>query len=296
MSKKLILLISLMVFNVGILSGCQEPTGTESKSESGNGNNLMTDSDGDGYNDNIDAFPYDSSEWKDSDNDGVGDNSDAFPNNRYEQYDSDKDGVGNNADDLPYDSTQWDDRDNDGCGDNPNGNNPDAFPDDPTECRDNDNDGIGNNADIYDYGNGGIKVSITEFHCDDWNDEVFSSPDPYFKIIVNIYDSSIKEQVQVGQKESSVYYDQLDLYNPVSYIVDIDDNTNKVYANIEAWDNDVDNDDVIDIYGDSSSYYTIEAIFYPKTTSSKSFSSDGRLDYADELDGWIDYTIEVVGV
>ena len=37
------------------------------------------DSDGDGYPDSSDAFPYDPKEWLDSDRDGVGDNSDARP-------------------------------------------------------------------------------------------------------------------------------------------------------------------------------------------------------------------------
>ena len=38
------------------------------------------DSDGDGVNDQDDAFPNDPTETKDTDGDGVGDNSDAFPN------------------------------------------------------------------------------------------------------------------------------------------------------------------------------------------------------------------------
>ena len=42
---------------------------------------IDTDSDGDGYNDEVDMFPDDDKEWMDSDNDGVGDNSDGFPNN-----------------------------------------------------------------------------------------------------------------------------------------------------------------------------------------------------------------------
>jgi hypothetical protein len=40
---------------------------------------IGTDTDGDGYNDDVDVFPNDENEWKDSDNDGVGDNSDEFP-------------------------------------------------------------------------------------------------------------------------------------------------------------------------------------------------------------------------
>ena len=37
------------------------------------------DFDGDGYNDEDDAFPKDPSQWKDTDGDGYGDNSDAYP-------------------------------------------------------------------------------------------------------------------------------------------------------------------------------------------------------------------------
>ena len=40
---------------------------------------LPIDSDGDGYSDDIDAFPKDPNEWMDSDGDGVGDNADAYP-------------------------------------------------------------------------------------------------------------------------------------------------------------------------------------------------------------------------
>ena len=56
------------------------------------------DSDGDGYNDTLDQFPFDSNEWNDTDMDGVGDNSDAFPQDSDEQVDTDGDGIGNNAD------------------------------------------------------------------------------------------------------------------------------------------------------------------------------------------------------
>jgi hypothetical protein len=64
MKKHLIAIgMTLMLLIVGF-SGCI----TEDK-----------DIDGDGYNDDVDAFPNDISEWLDSDNDSVGDNSDDFP-------------------------------------------------------------------------------------------------------------------------------------------------------------------------------------------------------------------------
>ncbi|MEC8242749.1 MAG: thrombospondin type 3 repeat-containing protein [Candidatus Thermoplasmatota archaeon] len=40
---------------------------------------ILVDSDGDGYDDAIDAFPNDITEWIDSDGDGVGNNADAYP-------------------------------------------------------------------------------------------------------------------------------------------------------------------------------------------------------------------------
>lgn len=42
---------------------------------------ILGDTDGDGVDDILDAFPSDASETTDSDSDGVGDNSDYFPNN-----------------------------------------------------------------------------------------------------------------------------------------------------------------------------------------------------------------------
>ena len=102
------------------------------------------DSDGDGYANTFDAFPFDASETHDTDSDGVGDNSDAFPVNSMEQFDTDGDGVGDNADTFPNNANETIDSDGDGVGDNS-----DAFPDDVNESTDSDGDGIGDNADEY---------------------------------------------------------------------------------------------------------------------------------------------------
>ena len=104
------------------------------------------DSDDDGYADEIDAFPLNSSEWEDSDGDNIGDNSDDCElqtgnssKDRVGCLDSDGDGysdpdgihwkASDGADVFRTDATQWADRDSDTFGDNPNGTEPDACPD-----------------------------------------------------------------------------------------------------------------------------------------------------------------------
>jgi len=290
MRKMAIIIFVSMIILVGILSGCNEQSATKNPTN----NNPLTpiDTDGDGYSDTIDVFPNDRNEWKDSDSDGVGDNSDAFPNNRYEQYDSDNDGVGNNADKFPYDATQTTDRDGDGYGDNPNGNTPDAFPDNPNEEKDSDRDGIGDNADIYDSGNGGLKLTINEFHCDNqpYDDGFSSTPDPYFVAKIMVYDEGMGEWLTVKTSTSSVFGDQTSIYNVMTIIIDVDDDILYAYADIDAWDDDLDADDVIDLGDDSITF------LYPRESASKTYNFDGRLDLKDELDGWITYTLEVVRV
>ena len=121
------------------------------------------DSDGDGYADTLDAFPFNQLEHLDSDQDGVGDNGDEFPLDANETMDSDGDGVGDNADAFPNDANETIDSDGDGLGDNsdPNplthnfidsdGDNvpniDDDFPADNTQWSDLDEDGFGDNPD-----------------------------------------------------------------------------------------------------------------------------------------------------
>ena len=76
---------------------------------------LPLDTDGDGVEDSLDAFPNDPSETTDSDGDGVGDNGDAFPDDPNESVDTDSDGVGDNADNC-VDNENDDQADSDGNG------------------------------------------------------------------------------------------------------------------------------------------------------------------------------------
>ena len=69
LKKSLVNIIIIIILITFGFSGCIEEELVE------------IDSDGDGYNDDVDVFPDDVNEWIDSDNDGLGDNSDGFPNN-----------------------------------------------------------------------------------------------------------------------------------------------------------------------------------------------------------------------
>jgi PKD repeat protein len=129
------------------------------------------DTDGDGYNDDEDAFPLDPTQWSDKDGDGFGDNKDGkkpdlFPDDPSEWADTDGDGYGDNTDEFPEDPDEWIDTDGDGQGDNSDefpdnadewidtdddgkGDNEDEFPEDPTEWSDLDKDGHGDFSDKF---------------------------------------------------------------------------------------------------------------------------------------------------
>ena len=149
-----------------------------------------TDDDGDGFTDDVDVFPLDSTESLDTDGDTIGNNADtdddgdgvidsedAFPLDSNESLDTDSDTIGNNADTdddgdgftddvdvFPLDSTESLDTDGDTIGNNADTDDDsdgvidseDAFPLDSTESLDTDGDNIGNNADTDDDGDGVI--------------------------------------------------------------------------------------------------------------------------------------------
>ncbi len=135
----------------------------------------LTDSDGDGYTDDVDEFPHDSTEHLDSDNDGYGNNQDEYPNNSSCFRDSDDDGYSDSCDKFPMDPAVWKDTDGDSVGDEE-----DAFPNDPDEWVDSDGDGYGDNEDIFPYNADvhndsdsdgvGDKEDAFPENPDEWND------------------------------------------------------------------------------------------------------------------------------
>jgi len=125
------------------------------------------DSDFDGYSENSDKFPSDSTQWNDTDQDGYGDNAignlaDSCPstygastkNNTLGCPDLDFDGWSDSQDIFDNDSSQWADRDGDGYGDQLNGFQGDACPsvvgnstEDRFGCIDSDGDGWSDGGD-----------------------------------------------------------------------------------------------------------------------------------------------------
>ncbi|MBN87720.1 MAG: hypothetical protein CMA75_04445, partial [Euryarchaeota archaeon] len=116
------------------------------------------DDDNDGYQDDFDAFPLDSSEWNDNDEDLIGDNAD--PDDDNDGWDdADEESCGTNPSLVQSAPQDWDgdricdvndpDDDNDAWNDTV-----DAFPYDPNEWDDLDVDGLGSNSDPDDDGDG----------------------------------------------------------------------------------------------------------------------------------------------
>lgn len=110
------------------------------------------DTDGDQIEDSFDAFPYDPTQSSDTDGDSYGDNpagnrGDACPTvygnstaDRFGCIDSDGDGFSDEGDGFPFDPLRWVDNDRDGVEDKF-----DAFPYDPTQTADTDGDSYGDN-------------------------------------------------------------------------------------------------------------------------------------------------------
>ncbi len=272
---------------------------------------VSSDSDGDGYNDDVDVFFNDPTEWKDTDHDGYGDNSDAFPNNQLEWRDTDHDGYGDNSDAFPTDSTEHLDSDHDGVG-----NNKDVFPYDAYESKDSDSDGIGDNADIDDdndgytdtadylpYENAVIKVTISKFkvidEVDGWPDDS-NKAHIYFDIYIDDMDNVLDKLPSSGEWA----VDRGDLVTVNQYVTyDVPDNVQTHSVKIIMYDKDFIGSESLDIdgihTGSSQNALTLQYDIVTKTWSGDNSNgiADGSNDGSastDDNDAYLEYSITMV--
>ena len=150
--------------NGALADDCPNTPGTSTENRLG-----CPDSDLDQYDDYTDDFPQDPTQHTDSDRDGYGDNMngirpDSCPDekgtswlDRYGCIDTDGDGVSDEGDVFPSDPTNWYDSDSDGLGDNSIGPNRDDCPEESGDssidrqgCLDSNGDGY---SDEYGSGN-----------------------------------------------------------------------------------------------------------------------------------------------
>ena len=238
--------VFIMILSILASSGCQDQ--------------LNEDSDGDGYNDDVDAFPNDRYEWKDSDQDGVGDFSDDFPDNPDEWFDSDFDGIGNKADDFPNNPFETKDTDGDGFGDNEQ----DTFPNDPNEWYDSDYDGVGDNEDKFPYDPFETKDTDGDGYGDNGQDAFPNDPNEWFDsdgdgvgnnedaFPQNPFETKDSDGDGVGDNRDPFPYDSSEWID--SDRDGVGDNTDVFPTDITQW-NDTDGDG----YGDNSDSVTGDA-------------------------------------
>jgi PKD repeat protein len=168
--------------------------------------------------------------------------------------------------------------------------------------KDSDNDGIPDFEDIYDYGDGGIKVTVTMINCDDNADWPWSQPDILVAAGFAVQYIENGTWTSAGQYESQIFNEQSTVYNALTFTVNVDDNIRQVFTTFVAADDDgaLGHTD-IDLNGKNtgrvSTDLTTSFVFNPRINSIGYFSDDGRLDYnTDEIDGAIEVTFEVVAI
>ena len=273
----------------------------------------IKDSDGDGFEDSVDLFPEDFSEWWDFDGDGIGDNADLDDDNDgysdlderencgtvaysitsdtstppdfdsdkicdFLDLDDDNDGYSDDVDVFPFDSSEWNDYDLDGIGDN--------------DDQDDDGDGVLDVNDFNDIADVGLSLTIDTFKVITQMDYF----DDYTELYICVYLDSVS--LGCGPDTSSQYWSlQTDiLYEPMG--MEIYSNVNETqqfqWLQLCAWDSDAFDDDRVDI--DPSADYSClgELIdISGDLNTNNSFSGSGVGDNAG-WDGEITATYQLI--
>ena len=211
------------------LGGNQPDSCVDTLGNSTSGGFGCIDDDGDSWNDEMEDFPFDATQWLDTDQDNFGDNPDGNqPDNcptvwgnstedRFGCIDYDSDGwsdpdaqwnITDGADWAWDDITQWSDSDDDGYGDNLSGTEGDTCPNENGNSTKDRYGCIDSNGDGYSDMNGYFSTALAKAFYDGEPGDVFSMLLPIMLVAVIVYlnkkpDSEEKQADEVDETSLS---------------------------------------------------------------------------------------------
>ena len=311
-----LVLTPIMVIGVAflLLSSTIIPPGTNSLLDE------YRDLDGDGFKDNSDLFPHDSTEWADNDLDGIGDNDDRDDDNdgfddiqetvyckedtdpldsedyptdtdgdgkcNWIDYDDDGDGFSDLIDIFPLDSNEWSDFDNDGIGDNAD--------------LDDDNDLVPDSVDSNDYADTGFILTFDTVRINEQMDYFDSYGEIYICLHWNYdYLESWTPMDYIYSCTPSEGYWTLEDYttydiSAYSVFIDLPERHGTHTFGLSVWDADSWEDDPVDI-NPSSDYNFYYFEYLSQSTDQISFSTDGAGD-GQGWDGVLSFSVQPIDV
>ena len=316
-----LVLTPIMVIGVAflLLSSTIIPPGTNSLLDE------YRDLDGDGFKDNSDLFPHDSTEWADNDLDGIGDNDDRDDDNDGfddiqetvyckedtdpldpEDYPTDTDGDGRcNGIDYDDDGDGWLDSEEALCGTSPvTSNDKPSDTDDDGICNalddDDDNDQVPDSIDSNDFADTGFILTFDTVRINEQMDYFDSYGEIYICLHWNYdYLESWTPMDYIYSCTPSEGYWTLEDYttydiSAYSVFIDLPEQHGTHTFGLSVWDADSWEDDPVDI-NPSSDYNFYYFEYLSQSTDQISFSTDGAGD-GQGWDGVLSFSVQPIDV
>lgn len=241
------------------------------------------DSDGDGFPDSEDAFPYDPLEWYDADGDGIGDNADHVPYN-----DTDGDGYPDQEDAFPNDPQEWQDSNGNGVGDNA-----EQWP------MDTDGDGFADAVDLYPTEDMSITLNATMIGVQDETDIMDDQAEVYLVVRIDGQDKGRLDDA--GEAWSCTVGSTMAVND--SYRFNVDDNRRYTNFQVTMVDDDLVSNDIMDIDGTSRAGRTLNVTYDIVTRTWQGNDAggvaDGSLDGtagSDDDDGMVQFDLTLAPI
>jgi len=316
-----LVLIPIMVIGIAflLLSSTIIPPGTNSLLDD------HRDLDGDGFKDNFDLFPHDSTEWADNDLDGIGDNEDRDDDNDGfvdiqetvycnedtdpldpEDYPTDTDGDGKcNGIDYDDDGDGWLDSEEASCGTSPViSNDKPSDTDDDGICNalddDDDNDQVPDSVDSNDFADTGFILTFDTVRINEQMDYFDSYGEIYICLHWN-YDyleswTPMDYIYSCTPSEGYWTFEDYTTYDISAYsvFIDLPEQHGTHTFGLSVWDADSWEDDPVDI-NPSSDYNFYYFEYLSQSTDQISFSTDGAGD-GQGWDGVLSFSVQPIDV